>query len=347
MATTQLSNRELSAFCEQVAMVLKSGIPVEEGFTMMLADSAQQGEKDIIESILNSYSNGNQLSYALCESGAFPKYMSDMVAIGELSGQLDNVMHALSEYYTREQQIQDNLRSAVRYPAVMIIMMLTVVVVLVVKVVPIFGQVFKQLGSEMSGISAGIMNFGTMMSRYSVVIVAIVALALCFWVYCSKTKGGKKLSKKLAENMWITRGISAKIAEARFSSGLSLMLSSGIESEKSLEMVKGLVDNVNSVVKIEECQRIMEEGESLETALVKTGLFRGVHARMVTIGFKTGNADEVMRTVSRNLSDEVDVQINNTISLIEPSLVAIFSVIVGMILLSVMLPLMGIMSSIG
>ncbi|MEG2081999.1 MAG: type II secretion system F family protein, partial [Oscillospiraceae bacterium] len=122
---------------------------------------------------------------------------------------------------------------------------------------------------------------------------------------------------------------------------------SGIDSDKSLDMVKEMVDNRQAQEKIEGCQELMKKGDSLETALVKSGLFSGLYARMVTIGFKTGNADEVMHNIAQNLSDEVDVEINRKISLIEPSLVAVFSVIVGMILLSVMLPLMGIMSSIG
>ncbi|MEG1801199.1 MAG: type II secretion system F family protein, partial [Oscillospiraceae bacterium] len=117
--------------------------------------------------------------------------------------------------------------------------------------------------------------------------------------------------------------------------------------DKSLDMVKEMVDNRQAQEKIEGCQELMKKGDSLETALVKSGLFSGLYARMVTIGFKTGNADEVMHNIAQNLSDEVDVEINRKISLIEPSLVAVFSVIVGMILLSVMLPLMGIMSSIG
>lgn len=347
MTKSQLSNRELSAFCAQIAMLLKAGISIEEGISMMLDDTETQGGKEILASVLASCSSGNQLSDALAQSNAFPKYMLDMVEIGEISGQLDKVMSALAEYYMREQQISDNLRNAIRYPAVMTVMMLAVVVVLVVKVMPVFEQVFIQLGSEMSGVSAAITRLGAVMSQYSLVLMVVAAVLLAFVFYCSKTENGKRVARKMAEKLWITKGIYSKIADARFSSGLSLMLSSGIDSDKSLEMVKSLVSNEAAKEKIKKCQGLVEGGESLESALVKAGLFSGLYARMVTIGFKTGNADEVMRNVAQNISDEVDVHINNKISLIEPSLVAVFSVIVGMILLSVMLPLMGIMSFIG
>lgn len=347
MTKSQLSNRELSAFCAQIAMLLKAGISIEEGISMMLDDTETQGGKEILASVLASCSSGSQLSDALAQSNAFPKYMLDMVEIGEISGQLDKVMSALAEYYMREQQISDNLRNAIRYPAVMTVMMLAVVVVLVVKVMPVFEQVFIQLGSEMSGVSAAITRLGAVMSQYSLVLMVVAAVLLAFVFYCSKTENGKRVARKMAEKLWITKGIYSKIADARFSSGLSLMLSSGIDSDKSLEMVKSLVSNEAAKEKIKKCQGLVEGGESLESALVKAGLFSGLYARMVTIGFKTGNADEVMRNVAQNISDEVDVHINNKISLIEPSLVAVFSVIVGMILLSVMLPLMGIMSFIG
>ncbi|MEG2082244.1 MAG: type II secretion system F family protein, partial [Oscillospiraceae bacterium] len=229
MAKTQLSHRELSAFCEQLAMLLKAGIPIGDGLDMMLQDTSLKEGKEILQTTYNEYEKGGGLHNALDVCGVFPKYMLDMVKIGEVSGHLDNVMHALSQYYDRERQVSDNVRSAVRYPAVMIVMMLAVVGVLVVKVMPVFGQVFSQLGSEMSGVSAAIIHFGELLSKYSVVLVVIAAMLLALWVYCTKTQKGKKLAEIIAQKNWLTKGVYAKIADARFASGLSLMLSSGID----------------------------------------------------------------------------------------------------------------------
>ena len=126
-----------------------------------------------------------------------------------------------------------------------------------------------------------------------------------------------------------------------------LTLSSGLDIDQSLTMTSKMVDNTELQEKIKKCQAALEEGESFSHAVTRSELFSGVYARMIAVGFKTGNVDEVMRKVADQYEEEVDNRIEKLIAVLEPSLVVALSIIVGVILLSVMLPLMGIMSSIG
>ena len=135
----------------------------------MLEDSTSDREKDILQQILDTLQETADFSLSLKETGLFPSYLVHMVQIGEETGTLDEVMSALSEHYEREDSIAKSIRNAVTYPMIMIGMMLVVILVLLVKVMPIFNQVFVQLGTEMAGFSGALMHIGNAISRYSVV----------------------------------------------------------------------------------------------------------------------------------------------------------------------------------
>lgn len=342
-----LSPSELSTFCAQIAMIMKSDISVSEGISIMCDDMKETAGHEILEQIRDQVEAGSALFSALESTGKIPKYMVDMVQIGESTGKLDDVMDSLCTYYEREEAISKNIRSAVTYPMVMIVMMLFVITVLIVKVMPIFNDVFVQLGSEMSGFSLAIMNFGALIARYSYILIGIIAVLVVAYFLMRNSEAGRRMLKKWKERFVITRKLNAKIASGRFSSAMALMLSSGLDTDQALDMVYKLVDNEYTRAKITACKNYIAEGVAFSEALVKSDIFTGIYARMITVGFKTGSVDTIMAKLADRYEDEIDTHMGKIISAIEPTLVAVLSVIVGMILLSVMLPLMDIMSSIG
>lgn len=343
----QLSKTELSAFCSQMSMVLKSGISVQEGVAVMLADAENPYTKDILSGISDLCELGSSFHTALSESQVFPKYMLDMVEIGEQTGRLDDVLESLSAYYDREDNIAKSIRHAVSYPVLMIIMMLLVIGVLIIKVLPIFNQVFQQLGSELTGFSRMVMNAGITFSRYAFVFVILLGLITLAFLLLRNTTGGRRVLEKMKAHFFLTKKISAKIASGRFANGMALMLASGLDLDESLDMMARMVDHPVMEEKIRVCQNLIHDGASFDSAVTKAGIFSGLYARMLAVGFKTGSTDKVMKKLADQYEREVDDSLSTAISILEPSLVAVLSIIVGMILLSVMLPLMGIMSSIG
>ena len=154
------TNMEISAFCGQIALVLKSGISSIEGITIMVEDAPEGEERQILEQILEKMQETGSLYDSLSDTGLFPSYMLHMVEIGEETGTLDDVMEALSSHYDREDAIGKSIKSAVTYPLIMAGMMIAVIIVLLVKVMPIFNQVFVQLGTEMTGFSRMLMDLG-------------------------------------------------------------------------------------------------------------------------------------------------------------------------------------------
>lgn len=347
MATQQhkpLSTHEISAFCSQMAMILKSGISSIEGISIMLEDTHTSEETSILKQMEETFTATGCFCEALKSTQVFPDYMIHMVDIGEKSGKLDEVMESLSDHYERETGIANAIRHAVTYPFIMIAMMMIVILVLIMKVLPIFQQVFQQLGREMTGVSGAVLKLSAVLNRYSVILVIVLVLCAALFLYGFCTAKGRRLFARIAAKSGKGRSVSDKIASCRFASGMALTLSSGLDTDQSLALSGALIEQPQFREKLTTCRQLLEDGAEFSAALTKSGIFSGIHARMVTVGYKTGSLDSIMRKIARNYEDEIDDQMSRLIAVLEPTLVAVLSIIVGLILLSVMLPLIGIMS---
>ena len=340
-----LSNSEISAFCGQLSLIVKAGISLQEGLLIMAEDDKNGRGGEIIEKLTDVMEAGGSFAAALKESGEFPGYMVTMVEIGEASGKLEEVLESLRAYYERNDAVSRSIRSSVIYPLVMIVMMVAVILVIIIQVLPVFQQVFEQLGGEMSQFAQGLMSFGRGVSQYAVWIAAGLAVVAAGVVFLRMTKRGKAFFAALGAKLF--RRLSRAVDSGRFASGMALMLSSGLDLDESVEMTEKLMERPGTKKKIQRMKERMDSGVSFAEAAVETGLFSALHSKMLKIGQQTGSMDTVMHQIAEQYEEEVDRRLSALISALEPTLVAVLSLIVGMILLSVMLPLMGIMSAIG
>lgn len=342
-----LNHLELSGFCAQIALILGAGIPLAEGLSTMLEEAAGGSIQKALEIVLPSLEEGTSFYQALDDTGFFPSYLIQMTEIGEKTGRLEDVMDSLSLYYQREEAIQQSVKSAVTYPMVMVLVMLAVIGLLVFQVLPIFNSVFRNLGAEMSGFPKSVMDFGMTLSHYAFGIISVLAALVILYLLLRGTSFGKRMGDRLKAAFPPTREIANQVASGRFASAMSLMLSSGLDPDESLDMVYRLADTGLMRNKIEVCRARLAEGASFPEALTQSHLFSGIYAQMVGVGFRTGSVDTVMERLASRYEDDIDEKIASFISILEPTLVIILSVLVGLVLLSVMLPLMGVMSSIG
>lgn len=340
-----LSNMELSAFCSQMAMILRSGIFAMEGISIMLEDTKEPEEHALLAQVDEALQETGKFHEALRRTGAFPEYMLQMIRIGEETGKLDDVLTALSVYYDREASILQAIRNAVTYPLIMVFMMLLVILVLITRVMPIFNQIFRQLGSEMTGFSKTVLNLGFAVNRYSAVLIVLLILLAAAALYFWKSPKGRTQLGSFAVHIPFIRSLTEKLAACRFANGMSLTLSSGMSPEESLQLVSGLVGQKIFAQKLAVCQKAVREGQDLNDALTEAEIFTGIYSRMASIGDRAGALDEVMQDIADRYQEEIDLRFTSIIAALEPTLVIILSLIVGMILLSVMLPLMGIMAS--
>lgn len=342
----KLTNMEISSFCGQMALILKSGISATEGVITMLEDSTDVHEKNILQGILDNLNMGMTLTDSLKETGLFPDYMLAMVKLGEETGTLDETMDSLSSYYEREEEVSRTVRNAIIYPAIMAIMMLIVIIVLLVFVLPIFNQVYAQLGTEMSGFSKVLLNIGTGLGTWGLyVIIALAAIAV-IGLIASRFKKGAEFFGKIGYKLGFMKKTRKLKAISRLAGGLATGLKSGLDFDQSFELASDLNEEPALQDILDKCKKDMAEGMDSQEVLRESGLFSGVYSRMLSVGMKTGSAASVLERIADMNRDEVDSKMNNVLAALEPTIVIVLSVLVGIILLSVMLPLLGIISGI-
>ena len=168
----QLSNIETAAFCEQMGMILNAGISPLEGISVMKEDAATNEAKAILSTIEKTYTEGATFHQSLVSANVFPAYALNLIRIGEDSGNLEEVMNSLSYHYEREESIKSGIKNAVTYPFIIIGMMAVVILVLIINVMPVFNDVFAQLGSSLDGVSAGCAAHGVALALHLIDLTA-------------------------------------------------------------------------------------------------------------------------------------------------------------------------------
>lgn len=345
--TKLLTQEELATFCTELSLLLKSGITPIDAFTYMQADSVSKEGSLILSKIQQSLLSGSSLYESLCETALFPTYCLEMIKLGEKTGNLDVITQKLAAYYQQQVSIRKTVQNALTYPLLMFFLMLFILIILLTKVLPIFNQVFSQLGTELSGTAAQLLAIGTVFRSFSAFFACFAIVLVLVCIFFTKSKRGRSALRHFLQTFSLTRGFYLDIAFSRFASSLSLINSSGINLFLGLDIIDTLLQNELMTEKINCCKKALAQDAFLYDALKEAEIFKPSQIRILQIADKAGSTDEELSRISAFYEDKVIQRLQNMLSLIEPTLVILFSIMVGSILLSVILPLIGIMSNIG
>lgn len=338
---SRMDPEELSILCEQIALILRSGLPLHDGMEALNENYRQTRLAGRFETLYQSVLDTGSLYQGIINAGIFPQYMSEMALIGERTGELDSVMEGLSAYYHREAKIRRAIISAVTYPLILIAIMATLIVVLITRVLPIFEDVFRSMGVDTSTnpwMTAGI---GT--GKVVLIIAGVLILLTLISLLIMRLDRSGRFRNTLFRWVGPMHRLETKIAASRFASVMAMMLRSGFPLEESLKLIGGILCNEDVALRVNQCRVAMQAGMSFPDAVEKLGLFEPLHVRMLRVGHEAGQTDLVMAKLAEIYEDEVDDAITHAVSIIEPTLVALMSVIIGAILLAVMLPLLAIL----
>lgn len=342
-----LKPEELSLFCEQVGMILSAGIPLYDGMESLAKSYANDLYGVRFAEIYQALLQNGSLHDALKESGLFPPYLISMTRIGEQTGKLDDVMNALAQYYQWEAELSASVKNAIVYPLVLVLMLAAVIGILVISVLPVFSRVFAGLGLSMESSQASIMRFGMGLGRGVLIAVGVFLLILVTIACLLRTGNRERVLDRLGAILPFLRHAREKIAAGRFANVLSIMLTAGYNMEAAMALAPTVVSDGAYRARVETCAAAMRDGQSFVTALINAKLFDEVHEKMLTFGAAAGQLDTVMQKLSGIYREAADRNISHLVSLIEPTLVSVLTIVVGGILLSVTMPLLSILSAIG
>lgn len=343
----KLSQEELASFCSQLSLLLPAGITPYEAVLLIREDTPDTKGKEILEHLEAALKDGLSFHEALKSTSVFPEYVLSMVLLGEESGNLDLVIKKLAEYYEQQCSISSSIKNAISYPLVMICLMLIILIILLTKILPIFNQVFMQLGSELTGVAAQLMSIGKIMESVSGIFILIIIFTIVAFLIIYHTPNMKKKWFHFLHTNRLTRNFFLDIAYSRFANAMSMVTASGVDLFHGLALAKTLVGNEIVGEKIELCSEAISNGDYLHEAMKKAGIFQARHLRMLQLGQRSGETEAVLSKISTFYEEATFSRLQRILGAIEPTLVIFFSLSVGFILLSVIMPLIGIMSSIG
>lgn len=343
----KLTHSQTAHLCRGLSALLHGGISLADGL-FLLAQEESGVLRETLDALGRRMDQGAQLSEAMEESGVFSRHVSGMVRIGEQSGRLEETLSALAEFSEERCRTGRQIKNALTYPCLILLLMLAVLAVLLIKVMPVFDQVYASLGSRLTGAAAGLLHLGQWLERALPVLLVLLAAAGALALLYRFCLPFREKVTAVCRRKFGDRGVVRKFNNARFARALAMGFGSGLTLEEGLELAQQLLSDIpGAAARCDECARLLETGESLSEALRKTHLLPPSQSRMLSVGMRGGNADQILETIADALEEDARQSLEDAVSRIEPAMVLVCSLLVGGILLCVMLPLVNIMSTLG
>ncbi|MDR1015194.1 MAG: type II secretion system F family protein [Coriobacteriales bacterium] len=342
----ELAPSELSLLFSNLELVYRSGLTPAEGFDILGQSARDAASKDWLGRLHDSSVSGLPLTESFERAGGVPAYALSLLRIGEETGRLEDTCRSLREYYDRRDELAQALRAALVYPSTMALMVFAVVVILLTQAMPVFDQVFSQLGFELTGIAAGLLDAGRALRSSALLLSGLLAALVVAVLVVRAAPPGRRLLHALYEHAPFTRGISFKMALQHFCVAMATMLGSGLGADAALGLVLPLVGDARAREKVRQVRRGVDAGGGLRATLEESGLFTPEEMSVLAIGFRTGSDAQAFDQVGASLAATTERRLGRLVGAIEPALVGVMCVLVGIILLSVMLPLLGALSTV-
>ena len=337
----------LSRFCMQVSILLKSAVPLYEGMEAMAEDGTNEDEKKLFLSMAEKLRMGETFGTVLQETGEFPEYMVSMVRLGETTGNLDVCLESLADHYEQEYYLSENLRRAVTYPAMMAVMLLVILFVLFSRVLPVFTGVYESLGTSIPAAAQTAMEIGTVLSGAALILSAAAAVVIAA-AFLADRLGRQPAWVRSIYRIFENRSSVAKAASLRrICSAVSLSIKSGLRTEEGLDMAISLVENASLKSSLQTVRDDVASGSDFYSAVKKTDIFTGFDLQMLRTGSRAGQLDTMLDSLASDYAQKSQDAVERMISMLEPAVVVVLAAAVGLVLLAVMLPLAGILSTIG
>jgi len=345
-----VSPKELSIFCKQMSVLFFSQITLMEG-VLLLSEQTENTQLKLALQEIYEFMSKNNFTFAESMNmyeHIFGSYLLNMITVGEKSGSLDRVFLRLSDYYDKEGRIRKKVKSAIAYPAILTVLMLAIVVFLIVRILPMFNDVLNNMGGgELPGVTKALLSISSFLSNnFLIILLVIVVIAAAFKLYVRTDKGSVWYDNFRMKAPFVGY-MNSRVITARFSRSMSILLKSGVQLLNAFQDALTLVDNKYLKEKFLKAAQKIKAGDDLKDTLSEIEIFPPLFLRMVSIGQKTGNLDEMLDKCANMFDDDVDDAAERLTLMLEPILIIILSIVVGIILISVMLPMIEIMNQIG
>ncbi|MGY0375207.1 type II secretion system F family protein [Clostridium sp. JNZ J1-5] len=342
----KVNYKDISLLCKQFSEVLKCGMSVPEGLNIITNNKIKPPLKNSLYVIKNDVEKGISIYDSIIKfQNIYPKFMIEMVAVGEESGNLEGVFRNLSKYYMRQYKIHKKIKSAAMYPITVLITAIIFSIFVITSIIPNFIMEISEPSSELPSSVKRLLNASNFISsvKFKIFVLCII-LILFFIIY-------RGFHRKLLDNFKykvpVIKEFFKEIYEIKFSNSLNLLISSGIPIVNSIEIIKNSTDDLYIQDKIMSIILNIKEGESLSKSLENSKLFHTMFISVIALGEETGSLEEMLSIISEIYEENLNESVDRISTFIEPLMIVIVAIIVTALIVNILMPIIDSMDSIG
>lgn len=336
----KIKSHSLTLFCKQMNTMLESGILIVKCIEILGTQIENKYFRSIINEMYKELITGSTFSEAVeYNKESFPLIFTAMVKAGELSGNIDIVMERLANHFSKENKIENKVKSALTYPAILTIVSTAAVIFLLVNVMPTFVDLYSSSGVPLPFMTVILLNISEWLRGFWYVLVLLVLLVFAISIKIKKISEARFILDSLKLRMPIYGVFAVKLAAARFSRTLSTLLGSGVSILEGLDTVAMIFGNEYISKMIINVRGDVKLGSSLSYSLEKIKLFPPMVHYMIRLGEESGEVEEVLDKIADFFDEEVDNAVQKLIALIEPIMIILMAAIIGFIMLAMVMPM--------
>ena len=340
IGSPKLKTKDLVLISRQLASLLSAGITVVRSLDMLYQQLESKKAKKCIGEIYESVQSGRSLSEAFAEQrGVIPNIMISMISAGEESGRLDEVMERLAEHFAKEAKLKNKISSAMVYPKILAALTFAISVGLLTFLVPKIGVTIAELGGELPALTKFLLNFSDSIVHFWYIYIAVIGLAVYgFQLWKNSDKGSEQWSH-LMLTIPVVGKATKMSASARFTRTVATLLKSGISVLQSVEITEKSLDNVILQKKLSQARVEIRKGTSLSRSIRDITEFPPMIYAMVAIGEESGTLDTILEKAADYFEDEADAATQKMVSALEPVMIIIMAIIVGLVVGGIAMPI--------
>lgn len=331
---------ELVVFTRQLATMVGAGIPLLEALEILQEQAERAGFAAVLDNVVESIRGGSDLSAAM---ERYPRSFSNiyvaMIRAGEASGQLDDILVRLAEYMEASLKLKRDIRAAMTYPVVSLVLVIGITMFLMLGIVPKFRDVFQSMEIDLPKLTEGVLLTAEWMTNNLIVIVIGAVGAVVGLRFYIASKSGKYHYDWFVLSVPIFGPLFRKVALSRFAKTFSTLVKSGVPILGALEIVSATAGNLVISKVVDEARESVRQGDTLSEPLSKSRHFPPMVTKMIGIGERSGALENLLEKISQFYDDQVSAAVKSLTSLIEPVMIGIMGFLVGTIVLAVFLPI--------
>ncbi len=332
--------KDLAIYSRQLSVLIDAELPLIQSLNILAEQTKNKYFKTVILNIRSDVEAGSTLNQAKRKyPKVFDNLYCNLVASGEQSGSLDIMLRRLAEFLEKIVKLRSQVRQAMIYPSTIVTFAVVVVIFMLWKIIPVFANIYSELGAQLPALTAFVLALSRFIQNYIVLVfLGIVAIIVGIRMF-RKTENGRKITDNFLLRMPLFGTILEKVGFSRVTRTLSTLLSGGVPMLESMKITSHTSGNVIIENSIMRARSMVAEGTSLTDSLKSTGRFPFMLVQMVGVGEATGTLDEMLAKLADFYDEEVDASVSALLSVLEPILLIFVGGLVGMIIVSMYLPI--------